>query len=195
MKSLYPYCIALLLCVAACKKEAIPQKEEKQEFVQFFGAVINDTNINILNTQSKDQSKLHGQWTGVGMANGREIPMYTISVVLPKDTPQDLFDPKLSVQIFDIHPGLFLLNGANSYYEDFASHIVLLKRYGSNNGDFKAYVAHPSKKPFEVEITRYQYPEGSIVPYVGGKLNGVLYNEKNLQDSIVIKSGKFEVRF
>jgi hypothetical protein len=192
MKSYYPYFIALLCLTSACKKESIPQKEEKQEYVQFFGAVINNNNINVLNTQSKDRWKLHGQWTGVGMGDGRQIPMYTVDVTLPKEATQDLYDPKLRLQLFDIHHGLFLLDGTNAYSESFASHIAIFK--GSGN-DFKAYVAHPSKKPFAVEITKYEYPEGSGVPYVGGKLNGVLYNENNLQDSVVIKNGQFEVRF
>lgn len=195
MKSFYPYLFALLCFITACKKEPIPAKEEKQEFIQYFGAVINDVNVNIRNTQDKDRTKLHGQWTGVGMGNGQQIPMYTVDVNLPKEAPQDLFEPKLRLQIFDIHHGLFLLDGTNSYYESFASHIALFKRYGNGNNEVKSYVAHPSKKPFAVEITRYEYPEGSGVPYVGGKLNGVLYNEKNLQDSIVIKNGQFEVRY
>ncbi|MEE1947089.1 DUF5025 domain-containing protein [Pedobacter sp. KR3-3] len=181
------------LLFTACKKDDIAKKPQKEEYIQFFDAQIGGQQVAIRNSIDKNRSVFQGQWTGVGNGKGETVDMYTVNVQLPNDKATDLIETRLRFQIFDIEPKAYQISGQVKYYETFGTYIGLSKKL--DNGSWSLYVPQVNKKPFEVGITKYQFVYGSGVPIVGGTLNGTLYNEKNLQDSIVIKNGKFEVRY
>ncbi|WP_295767729.1 DUF5025 domain-containing protein [uncultured Mucilaginibacter sp.] len=179
--------LSAALSITSCSKTRVA-KPQPEEFVQHFKANIAGKEISIENTRDRNRTQLTGQWTGLGNGDGTEKSIYTVDVILPADISPISAQARLRVQVENVKKGEFLITGENKDYPPYKSLISL------RNSNI-SYSANTAKKPFEVEITRYEYPYGSMVPYVGGKLNGVLYNEKNLQDSIIIKDGTFEVRF
>lgn len=52
----------------------------------------------------------------------------------------------------------------------------------------------PIKEPVKLEITDIRYPEPGRAPIIEGKMEGVLYNLNNPQDSIVFKNITFGAR-
>lgn len=189
---------SLIVCCSilslSCKKEAIPTEQKAEPYVQHFSANINGTSVSIKNTIDNNRGLLRGSWTGVGIGTKPMINMYTVNVLLPKAVPYMDYDSKLIFQIFDIKTGLNRITGEDDYYKDFGTFIAITRRTGDRSNDIM-YTANKQKKPFEVSISRYEIPKNSMTPIVGGTLRGVLYNTKNIQDSIVIDQAKFEVRY
>lgn len=182
------FSFSVIFTILSCKKQA-QQPVEKQEYTQYFNALVDSIPIQIKNSFDKDRSNFMGSWTGVGMKNGDQMEMYTVKAVLPKEQ----FPSKsvLNFQIFDIKRKAYHIN--SNYLEAFSTHIFLVKNAGTATQAI--YTTNDLKKPFEIEITKYEFPNGRHPPIVGGKLNGVLYNEKSTADSISIYNGNFEVRF
>ncbi|MBS7566582.1 DUF5025 domain-containing protein [Mucilaginibacter sp. Bleaf8] len=171
--------------ISCSKKEAV--EESTPEYVQFFKASVNGKPMAVENTMRKDRENLSGSWTGLGFASGEQKELYTISVALPSETkPSET--AKLRIHIWEVKEGTFTISNTIPNNLLTESHILLWK---SNN----TYTPNNHAKPFTVRITKYERPAGSSIPTVGGQLNGVLYNEQNSQDSVVIKDGSFEVRF
>ncbi len=186
------FCLTAILALSSCKKE-IAQTQKKQEYIQHFNATVAGKSVRIQNSLNKDRIQFNGSWTGVGMGNGTQLEMYTVRVTLPKEVLGRADESKLRFQIFDIQRKEYQINGDKLYEKDFSTHIYLQNSVGKSNDVI--YTTSSLKKPFKIEITKYELPKGSLVPIVGGKLNGVLYNTKDLTDSILIHDGDFEVRF
>ncbi|MBC8986705.1 DUF5025 domain-containing protein [Pedobacter sp. N36a] len=183
-------CFTVLLICYSCKKEIVQTKEET-EYTQYFSAVIGSKSITIQNSLSKDRSLFKGSWTGVGMSNWDQIEMYTIKTILPKEALK--VNAELNFQIFDIKKNTYHIDKAD-FFEKSLSTYIYLKKYDDFNNE-TIYSANKAKKPFEIKITKYDFPNESLTPVVRGTLSGVLYNVKDLRDSITIKNGDFEVRY
>ncbi|WP_316821221.1 DUF5025 domain-containing protein [Pedobacter gandavensis] len=183
-------CFIVLLICYSCKKEKAPTKEET-EYTQYFNAVIGSKPITIQNSLAKDRNLFKGSWTGVGMSNGNQIEMYTIKAILPKETLKA--HAELNFQIFDIKKNTYHIDNAD-FFEKSLSTYIYLKKYDDLNNE-AIYSTDKTKKSFEIEITKYEFPNESLTPVVRGTLSGVLYNVKDLRDSITIKNGDFEVRY
>ena len=52
-------------------------------------------------------------------------------------------------------------------------------------------VYHPLKSSFRIQVDSIH--EGSGTPYIEGKMEGILYNIENSEDSIVIKDAIFGI--
>jgi len=180
----------MLLC--SCKK---PNAElpAKMPYVQFIKMQIAGQSLEIKGSIDQNRDKFSGSWTGIGYGDGTQKEMYTVNVTVPKMFLNTTTDSKFQVRIFDIEKKEYLLSDSDPYKQSFASSIYLVTNLGS--ADLKVYTTNETKPPFKVQITRYEKPKDSGVPFVGGKLNGTLYNVNNLQDSVVIKDGVFDVRF
>lgn len=186
-----------LLSFSCSKDKNIIEKPIQKEYTQHFEAVIAGKSIAVENTISKDRDILSGQWTGIGMSDGSAKSLYNVLVRLPKGFLDNDLEPVLRFQVDDIKVGYFNITGENDRYENLEGSHIVLSAWGKNGNsdDAIVYTANPDKKPFSLEITRYEYLSGSAIPIVGGKLSGVLYNEENVQDSITIRNGVFEVRY
>ena len=186
-----------LLSFSCSKDKAIIDKPIQKEYTQHFEAVIAGKSVAIENTISKDRDILSGQWTGIGMSDGSAKSLYNVLVRLPKGLLDNNLEPVLRFQIDNIQIGYFNITGINDRYENLEGSHIVLSAWGKNGNseDAVVYTANPDKKPFGLEITRYEYLSGSTIPIVGGKLSGVLYNEEDVQDSITIRNGVFEVRY
>jgi len=54
-------------------------------------------------------------------------------------------------------------------------------------------VYHPLKSSFRIQVDSIRFHEGSGTPYIEGKMEGILYNIENSEDSIVIKDAIFGI--
>lgn len=187
-----PIVLAALL-FTACKKESIAEKPKKKEYIQFFDAQIGNQQVAIRNSIDNNRTIFRGNWTGVGNGKGQFTDMYAVDVQLPNEQSSGVKELKLRFQIFDIKKKKYQITGEDRFYKDFGTYIGLVKSLGNSNGVL--YVPNVNKQPFEIEITKYEFVNGGGAPIVGGTLSGTLYNEKNADDFIVIKNGKFEVRY
>lgn len=52
---------------------------------------------------------------------------------------------------------------------------------------------HPLKSSFRIQVDSIRFHEGSGTPYIEGKMEGILYNIENSEDSIVIKDAIFGI--
>ena len=184
--------LAICLSMIACKKENTDVPKE-DSYKQYFQANIAGKPINIEGNISTPRNIFHGSWTILGNSDGTNTEMYTVNLQVPKDVLNTKIGSKLQFQIFDIKTGEYLLNSKIAFQKDFSTHIYLVTELGTSGS--KTYTTDESKKAFKISILKYQKPKDGSVPFVGGNLNGVLYNTKDLQDSIVIKDAAFEVRF
>lgn len=185
--------LLIFLSFSSCKKEE-SKKEDNIEYIQYFSAKIGGKNIDIKNSINGDRFKLHGSWTGI---NNDEVHVYQVKVNLPEERNEIVkYETLLNFQIYDIERNKVNNIIDNEFYQnDFNSYIFLSKTMIDDDKNYTIYSPNTNKKPFKIEITKYQFIKDSLVPIVGGKLNGVLYNKKNLLDSVIIKDGIFEVRF
>lgn len=184
--------VAICLSIIACKKENADTAKE-DIYIQYFKANISGIPINIVGNISTHRDIFHGSWTVLGNSDGTNNEMYTVNIQVPKEVLNTKINPKLQFQIFDIKAREYLLNNKVAFQKDFSTHIYLVTELGTSAS--KTYTTNESKKAFKISILKYEKPKDGSVPFVGGNLNGVLYNTKDLQDSIIIKDAAFEVRF
>jgi RNA polymerase subunit RPABC4/transcription elongation factor Spt4 len=188
----------VITSLSACKQEQSP-KPQNQKYVQYFNGSINGKDVDI-KTQKNSTSpicdncnveSIAGDWTGYPSVNKEA---YTVSVRLSKERSGDEKMPLLEFRIFDIKIKSFNITGEENIFDALSTYVVIVKKEKSKT-DNTYYSPDPQKKPFEITINKYEFKPDSGLPFVGGKLNGVLYNTANRQDSIVIKDCNFEVRY
>ncbi|WP_316799619.1 DUF5025 domain-containing protein [Pedobacter frigidisoli] len=176
----------------SCKKDPA-ETTEKQPYVQYFKADVAGQSLDIKGSNSTNREIFRGSRTIIGDADGTQHEMYTVNVALQATVLNTTSPSKLQFQIFDIRPKEYQLANGDAYQKNFSTHIFLVTDLG--RPDSKLYTTSAVKSPFHIVISKYDMPKDSGIPFVGGKLDGVLYNVKNLQDSIVIRNGVFDVRF
>ncbi|WP_175635205.1 DUF5025 domain-containing protein [Pedobacter ghigonis] len=186
------FTLLVVMLLFSCKKQKT-EAPVKEPYVQFINVQIAGQNLEIKGSIDKNRDKFSGSWTGIGYGDGTQKEMYTVNVIVPKTFLNTTFDSKLQFRIFDIEKKEYKLSENDPFKQSFASGIYIVTNLGM--ADSKVYTTNETKPPFKVQITRYEKPKDSGVPFVGGKISGTLYNVKNLQDSIVIKDGVFDVRF
>lgn len=185
-------CLIVIGTFYSCKKESA-ETPKKQEHLQYFKATVDNKPVGIELPMGENRELYNGSWTGVGMANGEEKEMYTVHVALPKELLNSNRGSVLRFQIFDIKKKEYQISNDAPGPNNLSSHVFLWKDAGAEGET--TYSTSSLKKPFKVEITKYESPYKSNLRTVGGKLSGVLYNTKNLMDSIVIQNGSFEVGY
>ena len=192
MKSkLIIFCVIISL-FTACEKEHT-EVIAKDSYIQYFQANIAGKPINIEGPIATNRDIFQGSWTILGNSDGTSNEMYTVNVKVPKDVLNTTISSILRFQIFDIKAREYLINSKNAFQKDFSTHIYLVTELGTSAS--KTFTTTESKTAFKISISKYEKPKDGSVPFVGGNLNGVLYNTRDLQDSIVIKDAAFEVRF
>ena len=53
----------------------------------------------------------------------------------------------------------------------------------------------PLKQPVRLLINRAELVDSSNIPFIEGVINGVLYNQENLNDSIIVENVEFGVHY
>lgn len=53
----------------------------------------------------------------------------------------------------------------------------------------------PLKQPVRLLINRAEFVDSSNIPFIEGVINGVLYNQENLNDSIIVENVEFGVHY
>ena len=53
----------------------------------------------------------------------------------------------------------------------------------------------PLKQPVKLLINRAEFVDSSNIPFIEGVINGVLYNQENLNDSIIVENVEFGVHY
>ncbi len=53
----------------------------------------------------------------------------------------------------------------------------------------------PLKQPVRLLINHAELVDSSNIPFIEGVINGVLYNQENLNDSIIVENVEFGVHY
>lgn len=188
----YLFYTIFLVSLFSCKKQTV-EVPKNEKYIQYFKADIAGQTLDLKSSIDENRDLFRGSYTEIGFGDGTFKEMYTVNVAVPNTLLNTSIQSKLQFQLFDIKKGVYQLSNDDSYQKDFSSHIYLVTNLGMQ--DSKLYTTNEKKPPFNISITRYEKVKGSMIPFVGGKLNGVLYNVKDLKDSIVIDNGVFDVRY
>ena len=122
-------------------------------------------------------------------ASGKVVPFYTFSAYRDPSGQANAYSENLFViRVMNVtEPGIYLLDG--TYKEDFDSHIMFQMQRPT--GGLKRYVNNPTRRPFVVYVQELLPIKDSPTKGVRGSFAGVLYNESNQSDSLVIEKGNF----
>ena len=116
-------------------------------------------------------------------------PMCTIYAYKdPEGIANHQSDSFLRTRIMNVvDTGTYFLDG--SYENDFDSYFLFVTQQPDGVG--KRYVNSPIRNRFQVHVKELDPIEGSTSRSFNGSFEGVLYNEKDSNDSLVISRGQF----
>ena len=86
----------------------------------------------------------------------------------------------LRISLIPLREGEYLIDKGKLLNEEIESTVRITK-------DDAKIVYHPLKSSFRIQVDSIRFHEGSGTPYIEGKMEGILYNIENSEDSIVIK--------
>jgi len=118
-----------------------------------------------------------------------EKPLYTFSAYRDPTGRTDAYSENLlRMQLLNVtEPALYLLEG--TYKKDFDSYFIFQMRQPA--GEVKRYTNIPQRYPFVVNVEAITTKKAYTIPGIKGTFAGVVYNEDNPLDSLVIEKGKF----
>lgn len=174
-----------IISLAACDKEeeAYVPGPYSWDFGYIRGK-LNGTDISLQNEG--------GQWGCHISAAGAIYSDYTqgqtlYGTTIPITKGQDRLTYGFSVHIAPVQIGTFEVTSPDP--ELFHCSIYFIDERDAN--DKKSYA--PLKQPLKLRITRAELSSVSSIPFIEGEMNGVLYNEKDLKDSIIVENIAFGV--
>ncbi|MEQ9438725.1 MAG: DUF5025 domain-containing protein [Cyclobacteriaceae bacterium] len=117
------------------------------------------------------------------------MPMYTIYAYRDPEGRDDyLSENFLRSRIMDVtDTGTYRLDG--SYENDFDSYFLFVVRESAEES--KRYINDPAKEPFFFHVKEFFPLQYSDTRGFGGSFNGVLYNEHDPTDFLIISQGAF----
>lgn len=174
--------ILLLMSFTACSDDDDFERVETPWNFGYFKGDLNDEPISIENTD-------YGH-----LIHGR---IYILNYIKADgtilDEPEERFgfsvmvfgegEPELGLNFTPLKIGKYEIKG--DYHPSDSSMISI-------QSDKVKYF--PIKEPVKLEITDIRYPEPGRAPIIEGKMDGVLYNLNNPQDSIIFKNITFGAR-
>lgn len=187
MKHWFFYSVSfLLLSLMACENDVIEEAPKKIPLdLGYFKGSVNDLPVSVENTpggsrQSGWRYIDRGGYVEVGAE--LKASYWTIPIFAVRGSLGDYF---LKILLLPLKEGEFLID------RDFHSGIELYSTIRVVNSMSKqVYV--PLKAPFKVQVDSIRFRD-SFSPYIEGKMEGVLYNKEDLNDSIVIKDVTFGI--
>ena len=116
-----------------------------------------------------------------------ENPFYVISAYRDPTGRADAYSENLlRLQVMNVtKPSIYPLDG--TYKENFDSYIIFVTQRPKHG----RYVNMPSRSPFVVTVTEIPVKKGYVIPGLKGTFSGILYNEQDPSDSLVIEKGEF----
>lgn len=174
--------ILLLVSFAACSDDDDFERAETPWNFGYFKGELNNKPISIVNS---DYDRLiHGSIY---------IESYIKADGTILDEPEERFgfsvmifgegEPELGLSFIPLNKGKYEIKG--DYHTSDSSMISI-------QSDKVKY--YPIKEPVKLEITDIRYPAPGHIPIIEGKMEGVLYNLNNPQDSIIFKNITFGAR-
>lgn len=174
--------ILLLMSFTACSDDDDFERVETPWNFGYFKGDLNDKPISIENT---DYDLL--------IHDSIYILKYIKADGTTLDEPEEQFG--FSVLVFgedEPELGIFLAPLKKRKYEIKGDYHAPDSSMFSIQSDKVKYF--PIKEPVKLEITDIRYPEPGRIPIIEGKMEGVLYNLNNPQDSIIFKNITFGAR-
>ena len=174
--------ILLLFSFVSCDKDEDTSFEETPYYLGYFEGKVNSQDISIANQSNSHSFIDHGNfWQEVNTDLSGfywEIPLG----VHISDYPY----PMLRISLIPLREGEYLIDKGKLLNEEIESTIRITK-------DDAKIVYHPLKSSFRIQVDSIRFHEGSGTPYIEGKMEGILYNIENSEDSIVIKDAIFGI--
>lgn len=171
-------CFLLLITFASCSKDGDDYPKETPFYLGYFKGTVNEDPVSIVNTDTKrviNSGILAERPVG---PNAEYITEYYLSIPIGKFS--------LNMCLLPLEEGTYIIN--KGFYTKDATHINMI------NESLQPVIYYsPLKAPFKIEVDSIRYHGYSGFPYIEGKMEGILYNENNLQDSIVIKDAVFGI--
>lgn len=172
----------LLACfsISSCSEDNAPTVEEPLPVYSYFRGCINDEYVCV------EQNTVHDKRIDYlsTLRSGENILSYRWFVIFIDDYHKSFKNaPSLSIQLAPLELGRYNIKGAR-FYNDTESAI-------SFGRDGKRYVPN-SNHPFKVRLNgMIKSSPYSTDPLIQGTMEGVLYNQDNPTDSLVIRDATF----
>ena len=178
MKQVIYFLFSMLLFLSiSCNKG-----EDISFYLGYFEGKVNSQDISIANQSNSHSFIDHGNfWQEVNTDLSGfywEIPLG----VHISDYPY----PMLRISLIPLREGEYLIDKGKLLNEEIESTVRITK-------DDAKIVYHPLKSSFRIQVDSIRFHEGSGTPYIEGKMEGILYNIENSEDSIVIKDAIFGI--
>ena len=183
MKQVNYFLFSMLLFLSiSCNKGEDISFEETPYYLGYFEGKVNSQDISIANQSNSHSFIDHGNfWQEVNTDLSGfywEIPLG----VHISDYPY----PMLRISLIPLREGEYLIDKGKLLNEEIESTVRITK-------DDAKIVYHPLKSSFRIQVDSIRFHEGSGTPYIEGKMEGILYNIENSEDSIVIKDAIFGI--
>lgn len=186
------YCMiaATLLSLTACDKneeEPYVQDPYSTEFGYIKGK-LNGVEYNLQNDKSGTYISANGATYGEYYDTERIFRNhYSTNIPMTKEQLFTGFKFGFSIHIAPVKTGMVTLKPLNSNLLD--SKVIFVDK--RKDGEKKIYDS--LKQPMELRIDRADFSPDSSVPFIEGEMNGILYNEEDLNDSIIVENMCFGV--
>ena len=172
----------IVIMESTTEKRNISMLEETPYYLGYFEGKVNSQDISIANQSNSHSFIDHGNfWQEVNTDLSGfywEIPLG----VHISDYPY----PMLRISLIPLREGEYLIDKGKLLNEEIESTVRITK-------DDAKIVYHPLKSSFRIQVDSIRFHEGSGTPYIEGKMEGILYNIENSEDSIVIKDAIFGI--
>jgi hypothetical protein len=171
-----------LFCLVSCK----PEEPKAKVAINTFSMRVNDQQWTPF--QEKDNpcsSTYSGSNATISMRSGEIIPFYTVYAYRdPQGRADADSENLLRMRVMNVtRPGTYLLDG--TYKEDFDSYLM----FQMQKPNFQRYVNDPARSPFVINVQEIIPIKGSPTKGIKGSFSGILYNENNPSDSLIIEKG------
>lgn len=182
----FPIAILFILFLTACEKEKSTPLPEEEYYG--FNALIGEKQIELKYSE-------YEKWITTQNGSIDQVTTYGVIVDLSKDYVNNLVQPKLAFQLYDLEEKLYKIDTQELYPDLRENRITISKIPLSLDSERVVYAPNPNKEAFEIRVISIEYHAYSMIPTVSGSLQGILYNINNDQDSITIKNGNFTLRY
>lgn len=185
-KIIYYIAVAVLLSFTACNKEeeasAIPGPYSGN--FGYIKGILNGIDFSLQNEDKPGERYIStaGAIYQKDLMTGRDC--YGTNIPITKKQDELIYG--FSIHISPVKTGILEVKGFN--HDIFESCVIFIDE---RDGNEKAYGA--LKQSLKLRINRADYSPSSSTPFIEGVMDGVLYNEKNPNDSIVVENVEFGV--
>ena len=139
------------------------------------------------------RSTYSGQYTELQYSSGEIKPFYRFVAYRDSTGRADVYsDTYLRMQVMNVtKPDAYILNGF--YGEDFDSFITF--KVEQPDGSFKRYTNNARRIPMVVYVDEISFMKNVSIPSIKGTFSGVIYNETNPSDSLIIEQGRYNFKY